>query len=268
MFQLLAASPVDGVELGLFLALLVVVILIGIAAIVSAILQLIIAINYWVTDRESTAAGYTGETAAKAMLAKLGYTDISVEKAGLFRALIYGNHYNPKKKTVYLRASTYNRNNVTSVGLALQKVGLAAQDKKDGSVRARWRLQKIGIFGPILFIPIVIIGAGVDLGVMFLTDGNFTGIGTLIATLIGVAYFIAAFVLTILNIKVEKKANEATLALLREHDFMTDYEIQKLSKVFKTYILAYVANFIISLLELIRVILKIALTVVASNNRK
>lgn len=262
---LLAADGDLPAASALMAAIILVSVLLVVAAVAGTVLRIKIFINYWVTNRQSTEAGYTGETAAKKMLLELGYTDIEVKKAGFFRALIYGNHYNPKKKVIYLRASTFNRNNVTSVGLALQKVGLVIQDKKNGSVRARWRLQQFGLFGPIMFIPIVIVGVIADLVTVILTGGSFTGVGTLIASLFGLAYFIASFVLTIYTLKVEKRAGAEALEILEGYTFLTADEKVKVRKVFKTYLAAYICDFIISLLEMIRLVLRVLLQIVLSN---
>lgn len=119
----------------------------------------------------------------------LGYNDIKVEKSGFFRAAFFGNHYNPSKKTIYLRSSTYYGEHLTAIGLALQKVGLVIQDKRNSSsFRARWFLQKIALFGPVFFIPIVLAGAIADLVIFFVTGGSFTGIFTLVAALLGFGY--------------------------------------------------------------------------------
>lgn len=249
----------------LVIAFFVVVILLGVATVVAGILRIIIFFNYWVTDRSKTEAGFTGETAAKHMLEKLGYDDIEVKKAGFFRALVYSNHYNPKKKTVYLRASTFKRDNITSVGLALQKVGIVIQDKKGGSVKSYWRLKQIAVFGPIMFIPIVIVGIIIDLVTLLMTGGDFSGVGTLVCAILGIAYFIASFVLTIYTIKVEKRANGEALEIMQKYELFTDDEYDKIKKVFRVYILTYITDFIINLLQIIKLILRIAIEVLAAS---
>ena len=129
---LLSAEGNLGLEIALIIAIAIVGVLIILVSLVALILRVKIFFSYWVTNREETEAGYTGGEAARSLLDELGYTDVQVKKAGFFSALLYGNHYNPKKKTVYLRASTLNRKNVTSVGLALQKVGVVVQDETGG----------------------------------------------------------------------------------------------------------------------------------------
>lgn len=266
--NLLAESGISNVALVLLIALIVVAVLLLVASVVAGILRIMIFFNYYVLNRQQTAAGYTGCTAAQKLLSDLGYNDIRVEKCGLFRALIFGNHYNPKKKIVYLLPSAYKRGNLTSVGLALQKVGLAIEDKRSGIIRARWGLQKFAIFGPILFIPIVLVGAILDLVIYIQTGSSFSGVGMLIAACVGLSFFIASFVLSLLTLKVEKKANRETLEILKGTDFLTPEEQVKVAKVFRLYHLMYLADFLINVLELVKLILKILLQIVLSSSKR
>lgn len=261
---LLSAEGDLGLEIALIIAIAIVGVLIILVSLVALILRVKIFFSYWVTNREETEAGYTGGEAARSLLDELGYTDVQVKKAGFFSALLYGNHYNPKKKTVYLRASTLNRKNVTSVGLALQKVGIVVQDETGGAVKRRWRLQKFGVFGPLLFIPIVLVGVVLDF--VFAGGGEITGFCSLGASVLGLSFFVVSLILTIFTLQVEKRANATALELMASHNFLTESEREKIRKVFKTYILAYFADFLITLLEIIRFILKIALEIVAANS--
>ena len=262
--SLLSETGDIAIEFSLLVAIIVVTVLLGIAAIVAFVFRIMIFFSYWVSNRTRSSGGYTGETAARKMLRELGYNDVDVQKCGFFRALIYGNHYNPKRKIIYLRASTFKGDNLTSVGLALQKVGLVIQDKKGGSVKSRWRLQQLGIFGPILFIPIVLVGVIVDAVMLVKTGGTFSGVGTLVAACIGIAFFIVSFVLTIYTMVVENRANKEALEILKYNDFLNAEEQAQVAKVFRTYMLSYITDFIISLLQIIRFILKIALAAMQS----
>lgn len=263
----LLAPSIDGTDLVLIIAIIIISILIGIAAIAATVLRTIIFFQYWVTNRKKTEGGYNGQSAAYKLLHELGFDDVQVKKCGIFRALIYGNHYNPTHKTVYLLRSALEGEHLTAIGIALQKVGLVIQDKRDSAAfKARWRLQQIGLFGPILFIPLVLVGVILDLVMLFATGGTFTGIFTLITAILAFALFIVCFVLSFLTMKVEGRANRETLEILKNHDFLTPDEQQKVAKVFRTYQLAYITDFLINLLQLIRLVLKILLA--ANQNKK
>ncbi len=274
MFNLLAetgnSQPWLGLSLILLIALAIVTILICIVSLAALVLRIKIFVNYWITDRKKTEGGYNGYSAAVTLLQDLGYGDIQVKQSGFFRAMIFGNHYNPNKKTVYLRKSTYYGENLTAVGLALQKVGLVVLDKNNSaSFKMRWRLQKVAVFGPVFFLPIVILGVIGDFVMCVLTGGSFTGLFTLIAACLGFAYFVASFVLSFLVIKVEGRANRETLGIIKGYDFLTPDEQEGVARVFSTYRAAYICDFLINILQLIRIILKILLNIVAAmqNNK-
>ena len=243
----------------LAMSIVVVTILIAIMTVAARIARIRVIYLYWFANRHTSSGGYTGESAARKALDELGFTDIQVRKAGIFRTMIFGNHYNRFTKTIWLRRSTMYGDNLTSVGLAVQKVGLVMQDKREEKAfRTRSLLQMIGVFGPILFIPLVIVGVIIDIAT------GFTKIPSLALLGVGLAFFICSFVFTMLNIPVEKKANKEALEFLQGSDMLTEDEQHEVAKVLRGYLIAYVIDFIINVLKLIQLILKIVLQVALS----
>ncbi len=251
-FLILASSSGGLADAVLLISLIAVGVLLGAATLVSGILRLIILINYWTANRRRCAGGCTGASAAQTILALYGLENVQVKKAGFFAALLYGNHYNPNRKTVYLTSRVFHGNNVTAVALGAEKAELARADLMDGkAVRSRWRLQKVAIFGPVLFVPIALIGLIVD-AVM-----GFTGIPFLIGAGVALAFFLCCFVLSALTIPVESRASKKAIEALSHTDLLTEEERGAAAKVLKTYVIAYVTDFIVALLEIIRLILRI-----------
>lgn len=258
-----------GVGIGLIVALAVITIAIGAAGIAFAVLRAIIAWNYWIARKPVTSAT-TGEQAALSALRLMGVTDVKVVKAGFFRALLYNNHYNPAKKTVYLRKTTFKGRNVTSIALAAQKAALVLQDRENSAkFRARWRMQRCAVFGPLFFIPLVLIGLVIDFA---LSSGGaaFSGVATLAMTAVGLVFFILAAVLAGLTIPVEKRAAKDAIQLLTATNLFLPEELGKAERVLKTYILAYITDFIITILKIIQFLLKLFLQIFAifGKNRK
>lgn len=250
------------VGIALIIALAVVTVAIAVAAIVFAILRLIIFWNYWIA-RKPIASGITGEKAALGMLELMGITDIEVKKEGFFRALFYNNHYNPKKKTIYLRRTTFKGTSITAVALAVQKAALVLQDRENSArFRSRWRMQQLAIFGPIFFFPIIIVGVILDF--IASPGGQFSGTYTLVASGIAIAYFLVTTVLAGLTISVEKRGTNDAIDMLRKTNLFLPDELEKAERVLKTYILAYITDFILNLLKLIQAILKFVLRLLAA----
>ena len=97
--------------------------------------------------------------------------------------------------------------------MALQKVGIAELcESGDKKTIARNRLQILSIFGPLLFLPIILIGAIVDY-ILFKVFGMFS----IIAIVVGVIILLSGFIVTLLNIPVEKKANKMALETIKKN---------------------------------------------------
>ena len=62
----------------------------------------------------------------------------------------------------------------------------------------------------------------------------------------------AGFIVTLLNIPVEKKANRLALQLMEEYGLATGKELKTMQKVYGAYIASYVAQFILQMLRLIQ----------------
>ena len=179
----------------------------------------------------------TGVDAARFVLDKSGHQDITVRKAGFLREAIFGNYYNIATKTIYLRSwlgKIDNRKTVTSMALGVQKAAVARLcEEGDTQARIRNKLSLVGIFGPILFVPVVIIGALVDYFLM----GQMTMISYL-SLGIGFLLVVAGFIVTMLNIPVEKRANALALKMMREYGLATEDEEEMMRSVYDAYILS------------------------------
>ena len=75
--------------------------------------------------------------------------------------------------------------------------------------------------------------------------------------LIGLGFYLLVFIFQIVNIKVEKKANEQTIEILQSSNIFNEQEITTLKNLFKLYILADIIALVLSLLKLIQQILKV-----------
>lgn len=247
MLNLLAAN-VDGLEV----AYIAVGVLLGIAIIAALIAQIAVAVGYWRGNRTNNSLGLSGAEYARRLLDLNGMPDVQVKKCGIIRTVLFGNHYSISKKTVYLRMRTINKPSLTAVAMAAQKVALAEQHKnKNAKMIVRSRLQGLGVFAPYLFIPLVVIGFLID---VFVAQ---TLLFSLIATVLGLIFILFGFIVTLLNIPVEKKAMKRALVLLKAD--LTKEEIVIVKKIYRSYMVEYALQFIIAVLRIIQLILKILL---------
>ena len=112
-------------------------------------------------------------------------------------------------------------------------------------------MQFFTLFTPLLFYLSIVIGLIIDIVTQF------TGIPTTIGLFVGIGFYLLVFVLQIVNIKVEKKANEQAVEILRSSNIFTEQEIDRFKELLKLYIVADIMVLILSILKLILQILKI-----------
>ena len=247
----------QGISKGLAIAYLVVLGLVVLMGIVCLIMWIRVCGKYYKNNKVPISTGRSSFDVAREALARCGLTNIEVKKSGFIRAWIFGNSYSVIRKTIFLRRRIADKNSLTAVGVALQKVGVAKLCEGDmKAAKARYYLQLLGIFGPLLFIPIIFIGMVVDL-ILFQHYGTIS-----IASLaVGGAILGLGFVATLLNIPVEKKANELALEMIEESKVCTEEEKEKIAGILKAYLVAYICDFILTVLRILLFILEILMKV-------
>jgi Zn-dependent membrane protease YugP len=123
-------------------------------------------------------------------------------------------------------------------------------------MKKRIRLVPLVTFGPFAFIPLIFIGALLDLFVF-----NGSGICTLVLGAIGLVFYIYSIVLSILTLKTEKKAQNRAYDILERDYQVTDDELSALKELFHLYNIQYINDIILSSLELLYTLLEIAIAV-------
>ena len=198
----MADGTLDGVSEGVIIAMSVVVGLLIIASIFAFGISIYLSISYVRYNKKQNSCGKTGEQIARKILDHHELGHIKVSKTG---SIMFGNSYSHYFKKVRLRRLTWQKRSVTSLAMAAQKSALAVLDKEnDADMRTRVRLTPLIYFGPIAFVPMVLIGALLDLFV--LKSAN--GICTILLTSIGLAFYLLSFIMSILVLKTENKAQK------------------------------------------------------------
>jgi len=233
--EVLASNPSAALGSPLAITALILFGLLVVASVVAAAAALFLWIKYMKYNRQPVASGLTALEAARELLDQNQLSDVQVKKAGFLRALVYGNHYNRRRKTVYLRKNIANRNSVTAVGVAVQKVGLVLLDQQgDKQFRVRESLRGLFLFAPVFFIIVLIVGAAIDFAI-----SQTIGQWTTIAAVAGLVYYLAATVYTLFTITTEKKAGKIALQSLEEHQMMTTEEIHAFAGLQQYYMVKY-----------------------------
>ncbi len=234
----------QGVSAGIQWAMFIVACLIAVVAVISVGISIWLFVRYLEFNRRVNSRNLSGKDAARRILDKHGLQHIKVSVVG---SMLFGNSYSHYFKKVRLRRLTTNKNSITSLAMGAEKSALAVLDKEgDKDMRARVALTPLMYFGPLAFIPILAIGILIDL-IFF----NFNGVATTIAAFLGLAIYSVSFVLSILTLKTEKKAQERACQILKQEDMATDEEIGMMKELFQLYNIQYINDIIMELLQLI-----------------
>ena len=236
------------------IALMIVGVLIAIVGIVSGITSIWLVVKYFRFNRRENSLGLTGIEVARKILDDNGLEHIKVKRTG---SLLFGNSYSHYFKKVRLRGFIRHETSLTSMGMGAQKAALAILDKEgDKDMKKRGRLVPLVIFGPVAFIPLILIGGVLD---YFVFNGS--GICTLVLGTIGLLFYVYSVVLSVLTLKTEKKAQHRAYEILQRDYHIKDDELSALKELFHLYNVQYINDIILSSLELLYTVLEIAIAV-------
>ena len=231
-------------------AIFIVGCLIIIVALVSVVVSIWLAIKYVVYNRTANKAGINGEQTARKILDNNDLNHIKVSVVG---SLMFGNSYSHFFKKVRLRRWTVKKNSISSLAMGAQKASLAILDKEgDKDMKTRIILTPFIYFGPLMFLPILIIGVVLDI-LLF----GFTGVVSVISAVLGLSFYVISFIMSLMVLKTEVKAQNKALEILKKDDLATEEERDMMKSLFKLYNIQYVNDLILEFLELILRVLMI-----------
>lgn len=235
---------------GLQWAIFIVLCLIALVAAVSIGVSIWLGVKYYTYNRRENSRGITGGDAARMILDKHGLQHIRVSVVG---SILFGNSYSHYFKKVRIRRLTNRKPSITSLAIGAEKSALAILDKEgDKDMKTRIVLTPLMYFGPLGFIPLVILGVVLDIIVF-----KFNGVFTLIFAGLGLGLFAISFVLSIMTLKTEVKAQKRACEILKADKLATDEEIEMMKELYKLYNIQYVNDIILEFLQMILKILQI-----------
>ena len=188
----------------------------------------------------------TGAYAAQAVLSYYGISDVRIERVGGKLT----DHYDPKTKVIRLSEGVYDSTSVAAIGVACHEAGHAAQHAEGyAPIRIRNSIIPVCNIGSKLGIPIALIG-------LFLAADP--------VIYIGLALYAGIFIFHLVTLPVEFNASRRAISVIDSTDLLYDDEIGGAKKVLSAAAMTYVA----SMLGALASFLRIALRILAMNNRR
>jgi len=178
-----------------------------------------------------------GAQAAEAVLNLNGVHGVKIER-------VQGSltdHFDPRTNIIRLSDTVFSSNTVAAVGVAAHEAGHAVQYAKQyAPIKIRAAILPLCNIGSRLSIPLILIGMIASFS--FLID-------------LGIIFFALAITFQLVTLPVEFNASRRALAAIREHNLLTKEEDYKgAKKVLSAAALTYVAAFLLSLMQLVRLI--------------
>ena len=208
------------------------------AVIIAAIAQANVSGTFSKYSKVRTARGYTGAEAARAILDANGLYNVRVERvAGNLR-----DHFDPRQNVIRLSQGVYDNATVAAVGVAAHESGHAVQYATGyAPIKLRNAIVPITQFGSSLSIPVLLLGF-------------FMGLQPLVYA--GIILFSAMVVFQLVTLPVEFNASSRALAIIEEQELLGSEELRGAKKVLGAAALTYVAALLVSLMQLLRIILR------------
>lgn len=252
MMILSDASP-DFFNSVLWVAIIIVAILLLIVSLISGVISIVLAISYIKYNHTKNSLDMNGKDLARKMLDENGLENIKVKVTG---SILYGNSYSHFFKKIRLRRLTYKKKSIASLAMAGEKVCLAIMDRdNDPDMKKRIKIFPIITFGPFLCVPLIAVGALIDYFI-FKTD---SATMTIVASCIGIVFYLLSFILSFMTLKTEKKAQDMSIEMMLNKNYINDEEAESIRKLFKLYNIEYINNMVLAMLELIYRVLRLVL---------
>lgn len=230
-------------------AIFIVACLVAVVAVIAVFIAIWLSIRYIVFNRRKNSKNLSGKDAARMILDKNGLGRI---KVSTFGSLLFGNSYSHYFKKVRLRRLTAKKTSITSLAMGAEKSALALLDKEgDKDMKTRVRLTPFMYFGPFMFIPIVAIGVFIDIALY-----KFNGVATVVSSILGLGLYVISFILSIMALKTEKKAQARACKIMKQEGMATDEEIKMMKELYKLYNIQYINDIVLEFLQMILKVLQ------------
>ena len=241
-------------QFGFFIiAVIVIAIIVGLAEAVACVLNIIVFAKTRKINKTESECQLDGMQVARNLLDNMGMNDVQVVKAGFFRVLFYGDYYDPKKKTIYLRKSVIEGKSVRTIASTVLNVAYAEGDKNGDKTYARSaKIRPFMMFAPYIFIPLVLVGLVLDVLI-----AQAIGTITAICSIVGFVYYLWAIIYFCTTIPQLKKAMARSSEIIKQTNLLNENEQIMVDELYKYTVMAEIANMILAIIYMLKYLVKI-----------
>lgn len=199
-----------------------------------------------------TATGRSGAEIARMMLDENGLYDVRIERVGGHLT----DHYDPRSRVLRLSERVYDSSSAAAIGVATHEAGHAVQHAVGYlPLKVRSAMVPATSFASKFSWIIIFLGA------LFMT---FDGILGKYIVLFGIGLFAVTTLFQLVTLPCEFNASRRAMSALRNTGFYSENELSASSKVLSAAAFTYVAAMLVSLLQLLRLVLRF----LGTNNRR
>ena len=208
------------------------------ALIISLIAQAVVKSTYAKMSKLQNSRGLTGAQAAQRVLQYYGITDVRVEPV----SGTLTDHYDPRDNVIRLSQGVYNASTIAAVGIACHEAGHAAQHAESYMpIKIRNTILPVANIGSASGLWIALIGLAMNVRIMIL---------------IGIILYAFVAIFQLVTLPVEFNASSRALKVIDETNLLEGQEYQGAKKVLTAAAMTYVAALLVSIMSLLRVILR------------
>ena len=208
------------------------------ALIIAGIAQINVKKTYSSMARIANKKNLTGAQAAAMVLSNYGINNVKIE---LGRGKL-SDHYDPRSNVIRLSPEVYSGSSIAAVGIACHEAGHAAQHAQN----------YIPIKVRNAILPVANIGS--TAGFYLAIFGYFLGYSLLID--IGIILFASVTVFQLVTLPIEFNASRRAISVISGRNMLYEDEIPKAKKVLSAAAMTYVASLLVSVMSLLRLILR------------
>lgn len=180
----------------------------------------------------------SGAEAAQRVLAFYGIHNVRIEMIGGKLT----DHYDPRANVIRLSPDVFLGTSIASIGIACHEAGHAAQHAES--------------YAPIKMrnavLPVANIGSSAGFAIAIL--GYFLGLELIVN--IGIILFAAVVLFQLITLPVEFNASSRAIKVISDTEMLYSDEIPQARKVLTAAALTYVASLLVSVMSLVRLILR------------